>query len=134
MLAENLSLSDREIRFFFYDVIIKSEFIELCQRYPRYYLGQTSIREMSRFVGIVERSVPIERHIEAALVADGYNPERVRSRIWEIRGLLFTHPTRHLLLTERTLTRYLMDTFGTRRSFPYQRVIRAIRDFRLILD
>ena len=92
---------------------------------------------MARFVGRVERSVPIERHIEAALVADGYDPHRIRFRIREIRELLFSHPTRYdLLLSERTLDRYLDEIHnnGTRQSHPYQRVVRAIESFRLILD
>lgn len=75
------------------------------------------------------------KNIEAALVLDGYDPNRIRFRIHEIRGLLFTHPTRVLLLWEHTLTRYLneIETNGTRQSVPYLRIVRAIRNSDLLL-
>ena len=72
---------------------------------------------MARFVGRVERSVPIERHIEVVLVVDGYDSHRIRFRIIEIREILFSHLTRYdLFLSERTLDRYLHEIHnnGTR--------------------
>ena len=110
-------------------------FIELQQRLQIYFLGHHRITDLAGFAGRLERAVPIERHIEAALVFDGYAPDRIRFRINEIRGILFTHPTRMLLLSEQTLDRYLMEirTNGTRQSAPYMRVVRAIRNHLLLL-
>lgn len=109
--------------------------MELYQRFNLYYLGRTQIRDLAEFAGRLERAVPIERNIEAALVFDGYDPDRIRGRISEIRGILFTHPTRVLLLSEQTLDSYLheIQTNGTRQSVPYMRVVRAIRNRNLIL-
>ena len=110
-------------------------FIELQRRFHFYYLGRHRITDLAEFAGRLERAVTIEIHIEAALVFDGYDPDRIRGRINEIRGVLFTHPTRALLLSEQTLDRYLneIETNGTRQSAPYMRVVRAIRNSNLIL-
>lgn len=113
----------------------RERFIELQRRFHFYYLGRNRITDLAEFAGRLERAVPIERNIEAALVFDGYDPDRIRGRINEIRGILFTHPTRVLLLSEQTLDRYLneIETNGTRQSAPYMRVVRAIRNSDLIL-
>ena len=108
----------------------RERFIELQGRFHLYYLGRNRITDLAEFAGRLERAVPIERHIEAALVFDGYDPDRIRGRINEIRGILFTHPTRVLLLSEQTLDRYLneIETNGTRQSAPYMRLVSAIRN------
>jgi hypothetical protein len=113
----------------------RERFIELQRRFNVYYLGRNRITDLAEFAGRLERAVPIERNIEAALVFDGYDPDRIRGRINEIREILFTHPTRVLLLSEQTLDRYLneIETNGTRQSAPYMRVVRAIRNSNLIL-
>lgn len=113
----------------------RERFEELYQRFSIYYIGRTRIRDLAEFAGRLERAVPIERNLEAALVLDGYDPDRIRFRIHEIRGLVFTHPTRVLLLSEHTLTQYLNDieTNGTRQSVPYLRIVRAIRNSDLLL-
>lgn len=113
----------------------RERFIELQRRFQIYYLGRHRITDLAEFAGRLERAVPIERNIEAALVFDGYHPDRIRGRINEIRGILFTHPTRVLLLSEQTLDRYLneIETNGTRQSTPYMRVVRAIHNSNLIL-
>ena len=110
-------------------------FIELQQRFNLYFMGRNRITGLEEFAGRLERAVPIERNIEAALRFDGYSPERIRGRITEIRGILFTHPTRMLLLSEQTLERDLheIQTNGTRQSTPYMRLVRAIRNSDLIL-
>ena len=113
----------------------RQRFIELQERFHIYYLGRNEISNLAEFAGRLERAVPIERNIEAALVFDGYHPDRIRLRINEIRGILFTHPTRVLLLSEHTLDGYLneIQTNGTRQSVPYLRVVRAIRNSNLLL-
>lgn len=111
----------------------QERFIELQQRLQ--ISGHNRITDLAGFAGRLERAVPIERNIEAALVFDGYAPDRIRFRINEIRGILFTHPTRMLPLSEQTLDRYLMEiqTNGTRQSAPYMRVVHAIRNNQIIL-
>ncbi|KAK2658204.1 hypothetical protein Ddye_004737 [Dipteronia dyeriana] len=113
----------------------REHFIEQQQRFNLYYLGRNRITHLAEFTGRLERAVPIERNIEAALVFDGYEPDRIRGRINEIRGILFTHPTMVLLLSERTLGRELneIQTNGMRQSAPYMRVVRAICNADLIL-
>lgn len=105
-------------------------FIELQRRFNFDYPGRHRITDLAEFAGLLERAVTIEIHIEAALVFDGYDPDRIRGRINEIRGILFTHPTGAPLLSEQTLDRYLneIETNGTRQSAPYMRVVRAIRN------
>ena len=45
----------------------------------------------------------IERHIEAALLQDGFLPDIIISKMPQIRGILFYH---HRLLSESTLSEY----------------------------
>lgn len=113
----------------------RERFRELQEQFQLYYLGRNGITDLAKFAGRLERCIPIERNIEAALVLDGYDPGRIRGRISEIRGILFTHPTRALLLSEQTLDRYLneIETNGTRQSAPYMRLVSAIRNSNLIL-
>jgi hypothetical protein len=113
----------------------RQRFIELQQRFSLYYLGRNRITDLAEFAGRLERCVPIEKKIEAALVFDGYAPDRIRGQIGQIRPILFSHPTRVLLLSEGTLERYLdeIQTNGTRQSTPYRRVVRAIRKHNLML-
>nr|POE44795.1 hypothetical protein CFP56_79011 [Quercus suber] len=108
----------------------RERFRELQEQFQLYYLGRNGITDLAKFAGRLERCVPIERDIEAALVLDGYDPDRIRGRISEIRGRLFTHPNKALLLSERTLDEYLTEirTNGTRGSRPYMRLVQAIRN------
>lgn len=82
----------------------------------------------------VRSQLSIERHVEAALVADGYSPQVVFERRHMIRGFLF-YPEGHAL-REDTYAGYLsqIDNFGTRQSVPYKRVIRSVRNSHLFLD
>jgi len=82
----------------------------------------------------VRSQLSIERHVEAALVADGYSPQVVFERRHTIRGFLF-YPEGHAL-REDTYAGYLSQiaNFGTRQSVPYQRVIRSVRNSHLFLD
>ncbi|KAL6983143.1 hypothetical protein U1Q18_016537 [Sarracenia purpurea var. burkii] len=110
-------------------------FIGLQQRFQLYYLGRNQITDLAEFARRLEGAVPIERDIEAALVFDGYDPDRIRGRINEIRGILFVHPTRMFLLSEQTLARDLneIQTNGTRQCAPYMRIVSAICNYDLIL-
>nr|GMC61280.1 orf34 [Ipomoea batatas] len=40
----------------------------------------------------LELAVPIEKSVEAALLENGFNAERIRQQLNEIRGVLFCHP------------------------------------------
>lgn len=82
----------------------------------------------------VRSQLAIERHVEAALVADGYSPQVVFEKRHQIRGFIF-YPTGRAL-SEDTYAGYLaqITNFGTRQSVPYQRVIRAARTCNLFLD
>ncbi|KAK9982674.1 hypothetical protein SO802_035401 [Lithocarpus litseifolius] len=113
----------------------QQRFIELQDRFQFYYIGRHQIKDLAELAVKVGRAVQIETDVEAALVLDGYDPGRIRGRISEIRGILFTHPTRALLLSEQTLARYLneIETNGTRQSAPYMRLVSAIRNSNLIL-
>jgi Cytochrome C oxidase subunit II, periplasmic domain len=113
----------------------RERFIELHERFSLYYFGRNRITDLAEFAGRLEKYIPIEKRIEAALVFDGYAPDRIRAQIGQIRPILFLHPSRVLLLSERTMENYLveMETNGTRNSTPYTRVVRAIRNRNLIL-
>jgi hypothetical protein len=113
----------------------RERFIELHQRFSLYYFGRNEITDLAEFTGRLETYIPIEKRIEAALVFDGYAPDRIRAQIGQIRPILFLHPSRVLLLSERTMGNYLgeMEMNGTRNSTPYTRVVRAIRNRNLIL-
>ena len=82
----------------------------------------------------VRSQLAIERHIEAALVADGYSPQVVFERRHMICGFLF-YPEGHAL-SENDYAGYLtkIANFGTRQSIPYQRVIRTVHNSHPFLD
>jgi hypothetical protein len=63
----------------------RERFMELCQRFHLYYIGRNEIGDLAAFAGRLERAVPIERSVEAALVGDGYTPDRIRLQISQIR-------------------------------------------------
>ena len=106
---------------------------ELQIRLGVYFLGRNSWLDVGQFVRILERQVPIEIKIEAALVDDGYNREDILRKRAAIRGILFNRGVN--ALSERTLDEYLgqIERNGTRRSTPYRNVSRAIQNFDLIL-
>nr|UQW93811.1 cytochrome c oxidase subunit 2 [Camellia sinensis] len=110
-------------------------FRELQERFQLYYQGRNQIEALAGFAGRLKKAVPIERNIEAALLFDGYAPGRIRGQMPLIREILFSHPTRALLLSEHTLDQYLgeIQTNGARRSTPYMRLVRAIERSKLIL-
>jgi photosystem II P680 reaction center D1 protein len=82
----------------------------------------------------VQSQLSIERHVEAALVADGYSPQVVFERRHTIRGFLFYPEGR--ALQGGTYAGYLSQiaNFGTRQSVPYQRLIRSVRNSNLFLE
>ena len=109
--------------------------VQLQHRFDVNLIGRNRIRDLAQFAGILEKAVLLEKKIEAALVFDGYAPDQILFRIDQIRGILFLHPTRSILLSERTLDRYLheIEIHGTRQSVPYTRVVRAIHNHDLLL-
>jgi hypothetical protein len=80
-------------------------------------------------------AVPIEKSVEAALLEDGFNADRIRQQLSEIRGVLFCHPKRSFLLSFETLERYLneIQTEGTRNSTPYRKVMQKISRYNIVL-
>lgn len=110
-------------------------FGELRDRLTIYFLGRNELRHLAQFAGILQKAVLLEKKIEAALVFDGYDRNVILLQRHHIRGFLFLHPTRALVLSERTLDRYLneIQINGTRQSVPYTRVVRAIRNQHIIL-
>lgn len=110
-------------------------FRELRDRFTLYFIGRNELRHLAQFAGILKKAVLLEKKIEAALVFDGYDRDVIFLNRNQIRGFLFLHPTRALLLSERTLDRYLneIQINGTRQSVPYTRVVRAIRNQHLLL-
>jgi len=85
-------------------------------------------------VSIIDAQFIVERHIEAALVDDGYSPNSIIARYPEIRGLI--HSPQGRLMTQNTYNSYLTQIReqGTRQSVPYRRVITAIRRLDLLLE
>jgi len=82
----------------------------------------------------VRTQLPIERHIEAALVADGYSPQVVFEKRHKIRGFIF-YPNGYALSQDAYaghLTQ--IENFGTRQSVPYRRIRTAVRNSHLFLD
>lgn len=76
----------------------------------------------------VRSQLSIERHIEAALVADGYSPDVLMERRNQIRGFLFYPEGR--ALSENADAGHLaqIETLGTRQSVPYRRFLKAVRN------
>ena len=83
----------------------------------------------------LELAVPIEKSVEAALLENGFNAERIRQQLNEIRGVLFCHPKRYSLLSFDTLGRYLneIERGGARSSTPYRKVMQKISRYDIVL-
>ncbi|GMP29875.1 hypothetical protein CsSME_00054649 [Camellia sinensis var. sinensis] len=82
----------------------------------------------------VETQLQIEKHIEGALVADGYSRESVLEKIDQIRGFLFYPAGKGL--SETTYLKYLKEIRenGTRQSVPYRRIMKALQSYDLFLN
>lgn len=81
----------------------------------------------------VRSQLAVERHIEAALVADGYPAAVIMERRHLIRGFLFYPEGR--ALSENAYSGHLRQilNLGTRQSVPYRRIIRAVHNSHLFL-
>nr|UJP68198.1 Cytochrome c maturation subunit Fc1 [Dichondra micrantha] len=103
--------------------------------YRRYlYLNIGRNGDIHRLVSIIETQFVVERHIEAALVADGFHPNSILARLPEIHGAI--HSPRGELLSPRTYQSYLSQIReqGTRQSVPYRRLIQAIQNNDILLE
>jgi len=103
---------------------------ELQTRLAFFFQERNEARHLPIYLGILDKQFLVEKRVEAALVQDGFSPQMLSRRKWEIRSILFSHPTRvGTAIAENTLNRYLaqMEREGTRQSLPYLRVIRASR-------
>lgn len=82
----------------------------------------------------VRTQLKIEKHIEAALVDDGYSRQVVFEKRHQIRGFLFYPNGR--ALSENAYAGYLNQilNLGTRQSVPYRRVIGAIHHYDLFFE
>lgn len=80
---------------------------------------------------VVETQLQIEKHLEGALVADGYSRDAVFAKIDQIRGFVF-YPG-GAPLYESTYRDHLkqIQENGTRQSVPYRRILRAIQNYDL---
>ena len=105
---------------------------ELNNRLGFYWLGMSYNPEVRD--SFVRTQLLIERHIEAALVDDGYSRESVLAKRDQMRGFLF-YPTGSAL-SESTYKSHLDQILenGTRQSVPYRRVCRAIKNLNLFLE
>nr|UJP68001.1 Cytochrome c maturation subunit Fc1 [Erycibe obtusifolia]UJP68021.1 Cytochrome c maturation subunit Fc1 [Erycibe obtusifolia] len=104
----------------------------LYQRYSILNFGGNG--DIQRLVSIIDTQVVVERHIEAALVADGFHPNSIMARFREIRG--YIHSPRGELFSPRTYESYVTQIRerGTRQSVPYRRVLRAIQNYDILLE
>nr|UJP68227.1 Cytochrome c maturation subunit Fc1 [Ipomoea pes-caprae] len=104
----------------------------LYQRYSILNLGGNW--DPQRLVSIIDTQVVVERHIEAALVADGFHPNSIMARFREIRG--YIHSPQGELLSPRTYESYVTQIMerGTRQSVPYRRILRAIQNYDILLE
>ncbi|KAM3360790.1 hypothetical protein P3S68_015644 [Capsicum galapagoense] len=103
---------------------------ELQTRLAFFFQERNEARHLPIYLGILDKQFLVEKRVEAALVQDGFSPQMLSRGKWEIRSILFSHPTRvGTAIAENTLNRYLaqMEREGTRQSLPYLRVIRASR-------
>lgn len=81
----------------------------------------------------VQTQAQIEKHVEGALVADGYSRDRVFEKRHLIRGFLFYPQGR--ALSESTYLSYLREIRENGTSkLPYRRVMRALNSYHLFLD
>ena len=103
----------------------------LYQRYSLLNWGRST--DLGRMVSIIDAQVRVERYVESALVADGFNPNSILFRMNEIRGLI--HSPQGELLSVRTYRSYVTHILenGTRESVPYRRIMRALQNFDLFL-
>nr|YP_010274244.1 Cytochrome c maturation subunit Fc1 [Calystegia soldanella]UJP67883.1 Cytochrome c maturation subunit Fc1 [Calystegia soldanella] len=103
----------------------------LFERYSLLNLGGDG--DPQRLVSIIDTQVVVERHIEAALVDDGFHPNSIMARFREIRG--YIHSPRGELLSRRTYESYVTQIMerGTRQSVPYRRILRAIQNYDILL-
>ena len=106
-----------------------------CLLYNRYLLlnlGESD--DPGRMVSIIDSQVIVERYVEAALVDDGFHPHSILAKYREIRG--FLHAPQGQLLSSQTYQSYVTQIreHGTRESVPYRRIVRAIRNYDLILS
>ena len=85
-------------------------------------------------VSIIDSQMIVERNVEAALVEDGFRPLSILLRYREIRGII--HSPQGRLLSVHTYHSYLdqMRERGTRQSVPYLRLLRAIRNYNILLE
>ena len=105
---------------------------ELADRLGTNWRGMSyNERKLDSFV---RSQLAIERHIEAALVADGYSPQVVLEKRHQIRSFIFYPDGR--AFSEDTYAGYLTQiaNFGTRQSVPYRRILGAVRNLNLFLD
>lgn len=81
----------------------------------------------------VQTQLQIEKHIEGALVADGYPQDSLLEKRHQIRGFLF-YP-KGTALSESTYVDYLqqIQNNGTRQSVPYRRILKALQNYDLFL-
>lgn len=82
----------------------------------------------------VQTQLPIEKHIEAALVEDGYARQSVLEKIDQIRGFLFYPEGKALSLKAYSNHLTQIETVGTRNSIPYRQVRRALHYYHLFLE
>jgi hypothetical protein len=104
---------------------------ELNERLGLYWVGLSHSLEVRE--SFVQTQLQIERHIEAALVDDGYSRNAVLQQRHQIRGWMF-YP-QGAALSESTYLDYLkqIQEYGTRNSVPYRRIEKAIKNYDLHL-
>jgi len=75
----------------------------------------------------------VERHVEAALVHQGFTPESILQNRHLLRGFIFYNRGR--ALSPGTYRRYLeeISRLGTRDTRAFQRILRAIRNSEIFL-
>lgn len=104
--------------------------------YQRYLLldlgGDTG--DLDRMVNIISTQAEIERHIEQALLEDGWSASSILEHYTNIRGIV--HSPQGGLLSPQTYRSYLsqINEQGTRQSVPYRRILSALRNLDLFLE
>jgi len=104
---------------------------ELYRRFLLNTFGEfPSLQRISETVRIQSQ---IERHVQAALVHQGFEPDSVVMNRHLIRGLLFYHHGR--ALSPRTYLGYLQEIsrLGTQDTRAFQRILRAIQNYEIFL-
>ena len=82
----------------------------------------------------VRTQLHIEKHIEAALVEDGYARQVVFEKRHQIRGFLFYPGGKALYKETDDAHLEQIEHFGTRNSVPYRQVRRALNNYHLFLE